>query len=763
MCQTGCPPAATEETLVFGQDGEIDASGVGIDPELILARPCPIGMLNGSWLVEVLPRIPFVFPPEVRGPMRIEVGPSSLRCSGDIYTHRPVFPTFPAATAAVPQPLPVPPVSVGQPGFGLINPADAGSAADDEIGAGLAADDDVILPGPRPWYPSFPRTQYSWYFRSNGATYANGILTVAIVRHLWNRATQEFVSTDTGQLVLRCRRSVVAFPLHPQQMQGTLRIGGTTSPVRATKTSDLFRGCQVEVDAMANRAFPASATIGSGAVATFRSIYATAGWDLRVTTDEISIPDDASLTNAELATLLNGHRQPFTGEDWRLWLLVGSAQGSLFGIMFDDDSVPREGAAGFADATLGNDAVIAASARNQPLNNVPAAFLRTLVHEAGHAFNLFHPKHDVHAPGIGIEIMNQTGDVIGFATAANPYPGNAAFTFSEHDRLSLIHSPDPQVRPGWKNFGWGHGSLSAGLPTPVDVAGLSAATTEEDITLILRAPQQAFVGEYVTAEVVVTNTGDQPRQVTGLLTLAEGDLVFLRTSPQGEFDHVLDIAIGCGPRPMVLLDPGESISNHVQVFFTNQGVTFDTPGRHTLVARLEADPLTTIYSAPVTLDIRTPASDVEVDISGKTLTPGVGRALALGDFADDEAARDILTDLAESHTDTDTGAASALVMANSLSRPFTDFTTDTTREPVTSESQRFLDLAVSGRSAGRAVELAVTVASPTEKDAPVVADTLARLHAGTADRGGEAGGEPSEADMARAEVVAENFARARAR
>jgi hypothetical protein len=265
-------------------------------------------------------------------------------------------------------------------------------------------------------------------------------------------------------------------------------------------------------------------------VATLRSVYASAGWDVQVTTDEIAIPNDASLTNAELATLLAGHRQPFTGQDWRLWLMIGSAQGGLFGIMFDDDSVPREGAAGFADATLSNDVVIAAAARNQPLNNVPAAFLRTLVHEAGHAFNLFHPKHDVHAPGIGIEIMNQTGDVIGFATAANPYPGNAAFVFSEHDRLSLVHSPDPQVRPGWKNFGWGHGSLSAGLPTPVDVAGLNGDSADEGLTLTVRAPQQAFVGEYVTAEVSVTNTGEQARQVTGLLTLAEGDLVFLRTS-----------------------------------------------------------------------------------------------------------------------------------------------------------------------------------------------------------------------------------------
>ena len=517
---------------------------------------------------------------------------------------------------------------------------------------------------------------------------------------------------------------------------------------------------------MVNRHFPVSATIGSGAIATFRSIYATAGWDVTVVPDEIKIPDDPSLTNAELETLLAGHRQPFTGENWRLWLLVGSSQGDFFGIMFDDDTVPREGAAGFADARLGNDTVIAAAARNQPLNNVPAAFLRTLVHEAGHAFNLFHPKQDVHrsVDPIGIEIMNQTGDVIGFATAANPYPNNAAFVFSEHDRLSLVHSPDPQVRPGWKNFGWGHGSLSAGLPVPVDVAGLAVPGGDEGLTLSVRMPQQAFVGEYITAEVVLTNTGDQPRHVTGLLTLAEGDLVFLRTSPRGELDHILDVAVACGPRPMVLLNPGESVTSHVQVFFTTQGVTFDTPGRHTVVAQLDTDPVTTVYSTPVTVDIRTPASETELDISGKTLSSGVGRALALGDFAKDDAARAILTHLAESHADTDTGAASALVMANSLARSFTDFTGDTTRAADPPESERFLDLAVSGRSVQRAMELAVTVASPTEKDAPVVADTLARIRQGaTGTASGKGARTARKGDVAAAERLAEDFASLRAR
>ena len=129
-----------------------------------------------------------------------------------------------------------------------VNPLDPVASSDPDADAGAdaapadEADDLVVFPLPPPWYPSFPKSQYSWYFRSNGATYANGTLTVQIVRHLWNRATQEFVSTDRGTLVLTCQRSLVAIPLRPQAMQGTLTIGGTVSTIKATKTSTLLPG-----------------------------------------------------------------------------------------------------------------------------------------------------------------------------------------------------------------------------------------------------------------------------------------------------------------------------------------------------------------------------------------------------------------------------------------------------------------------------------------------------------------------------------------
>lgn len=747
-CGHGAQAAHDSAPLEFDADGELILPDPVIRPEM-LTRACPIGTLDGSWLLELERRT--VFGPEVRGAMRIEVGASSLRVSGDMYSRR----VFPPVLTEVERPLPFPlPEPRPQP-FGGDAEADGAEPDPGEDDAPVLSE---LTAFNLRWYPAFPASQYTWYFRSNGATYSGGTLTVQIVRHLWNRTTQEFVSTDTGTLTLRCRRPLVvtatsALLGSSQRMTGTLSIGGTVTNVTASKTSPMYRGCRIEVDAMVNRAFPASATIGSGAAASVRSVYASAGWDVTVVTDEINVPEDAALTNAELATLMTGHRQAVAGDGWRLWLFVGSAQGGLFGIMFDDDTVPREGAAGFADVRLGNESFIAAGARGRPLDEVPAAFLRTLVHEAGHAFNLWHPKHDVHNPGIGTEIMNQTGDVMGFATSANPYPGNASFLFSDHDRTSLIHSPDPQVRPGWKNFGWGHGDLSAGLPAPVDAAGLWGDQGDDGLELTVAMPAQAFVGEYVTAEVVLTNVSDQARTVTTLINLSEGDLVFLHTPPDHSLQHLVDVAIGCGPRPMTVLQPGESIRNHVQVFFTNQGVTFTEPGRHTVAAQLEVDPVTTVRSAPVTVDVRGPASDAEVDISAKTLTPGVGRAIALGDFATDASARAVLTDLAEQHSDTDTGAAGALVLANALARSFSDFRTRDVRKAAPDDAAHFLELALQGRSAERVAALAVTVASPTEKQAPVVADTIAALKARAKGGARSAAGK----DVAEAERIAADF------
>ncbi|WP_374456062.1 hypothetical protein [Nocardioides sp.] len=699
---------------------------------IALRRPCSTSRLNGSWLLQIRPLVA-AFPfSEVRGPMRIEVGPSSLRISGDVYVRR----------SGLVGPVVTQPFVPVRPGGDEDLPDDA--AADD---GGEAEDPGGIVSPTIRWYPQLPKNEYSWYFRSTGVTYSGGTLSFSFVRHLWDRTTQEFVSTDTGRMTLRCEQPLIESIFRPVTMQGTATIGSRRYVLTATKTSTFYRGCRVEVDAMTGRRWPVSALTAGGVTSTFQNVYASAGWDTPTTLDEVGVPDDTSLTNAELQTLLSTHRGAATGDQWRLWLLVGSTQGTLFGIMFDEDAVPREGAVGFADATLGSGSNIEAVARNRPLDEVPAAFLRTLVHEAGHAFNLFHPKHDVHVPGIGTEIMNQTGDVMGFATAANPYPGNATFGFSQHDRMSLIHSPDPQVRPGWKGFGWGHGSLSSGLPQPTDAEGLVNQDDATGLALELRLPDEVYVGEYVVAELVLTNTGDEAREVSTRLNLAEGDLRLLHALPGGDVEQVRDVVLACGPPQTAVLNPGESITSRLQVFFTSEGVTFDVPGRHVVRAEFDALGWAAVRSPRVAVQVRMAGTDEERDVSVATLEPGVGVAFALGDFGRDEAAKARLVTVAEAQPESDTGGAAALVLANALARDHTDYRSGDTREADASEAKRFLDLAAQGRTAEELLALATTVPSPVERGAPVVADALARAKRAR----------KPKADLARAEELAADF------
>ena len=633
----GC--GAEELNLEFDEFGT--PVGPVLQPEVTLPLPfraCSLNSLNGSWLLELTPDTPFGFPLQnIRGPMRIEASAARTRVSGDVYVQR------------------------------LINPPIAAAALQSPIGAGVRIK--------RNWYPSFPQSQYRWYFRSQGVTYSGGVLSFPFERRLWDAATQEFAGTDSGRMRLTCRATKFKPPWAPQptiRMTGTATIGGRPYRVTATKTSPFHRGCRVEVDVMTGRQWPATAPgCGGGQTFTFTGVYRDAGMDFIASVNQINVPTDPVLTTAELHTLLATHQTAVAAGNvsWRLWLLVGSRdQVGNFGVMFDQIAPHRQGAVGFADPTLPNNPVIEASARGQALGNVPLAFLRTLIHEAGHAFNLFHPKHDVHMPPVGTEIMNQTGDVIGFATAANPYPCTATMGFDDHSGTSLTHSPDPQVKPGWKEFGWGHSTTFAGVGEPTDAGGLHGADDEHPgLSLELTLPAQIQRGEFVYATVTLTNSGDEPRNVNAALNLAEGDLWLSLVTPAGELVDVRDVVLACGPARLAELAPGEQLASRVALLYTSTGVTFDQPGTYTLHAEYNAGevPGEIVRSEPAQVVVRPAASEPERELERLTTGDDVGLAFALGDYGAAPEAREKLERVMDEFAHTDTGAASALVIANS--------------------------------------------------------------------------------------------------
>jgi hypothetical protein len=553
-----------------------------------------------------------------------------------------------------------------------------------------------------------------------------------------------------------------ALPQPTLRLTGMAQIGGEAYDVVATKTSPFYRGCAVEVDVMTNRTFPLSATTVDGTAISFASIYRTAGMDCAVTVDQNNLLDDPQLSTVELQTALATNRRPAINLDaWRLWLLVGSRQGDLFGLMFDDIEPFREGTAGFFDPMLGNSSFISPDARNKRLGEVAEAFLRTLVHEAGHAFNLFHPKHDVHNVPVGTTIMNQTGDVMGFATEVSPYPGNITFAFDEHNRTSLIHSPDPQVAPGWKRFGWGHGSLSGGIAEPVDAAGFLHTEAEQfDLTLELTVPENIFRGQFVTAKFVVTNKGQEPRIITSAINLSQGDLRLLLKPPTEELSDVRDVIVACGDRPLVKLEPGESLTGNGQIFYTNVGFTFRQTGRHFVSAELDLGDGSggVARSGPVAVVVRAPQTPEEEEIARLSMNPGVGRAFAFGDYGMDDDARARLEELAGRFPYTETGAAAALTLANSHNRGLRDlYSGRMLRESDTEAAwARFKDC-VEGctrQDARKLVQLVTAVAAPTEANAPVLEMADAYLSQPAAAAAGDTTAKPARAPRGRKRAAA---------
>lgn len=673
----------------------------------------PVGDLNGSWYLQITPDGPHEWA-EIRGPLRIEVSPPRLRVSADIYVNRT-------------------PPPVGTP-LEILSP---------------------IPPSPLTiegnWYPQFPFEQYAWYLRSTSAVYASGVLTINFDCRFWDAFVlakpheREFLPPgdrlQTGVLILDCPASAAGFT-HPRlpnaptaRVSGRMQIGETLYQVVATKSSPYYRGCAVVVDTMENRSFPLDAKTCQGVTLDYTRIYReSAGFDIALTLRDTPLPESPDLTTVELEAALDSRRQPAVGAEnqWLIWMLIGSRQGGLFGIMFDDSPPFREGVAGFYDSRFFNDVRMTPASQGKKLGEIPEAFLRTLVHETGHAFNLFHPKHDVHPVPLGVTLMNQTGDVMGFAGPQNLFPCCIAFSFDDHNRGSLIHSPDPQIAPGWKRFGWGHGSLSSGVSEPMDALGQTRRVSlADDLTLLLEIPATVFRGEFVAAKFTLTNIGSRPHEVSTALNLSQGDLRLLVTPPGkvGVFD-ARDVTVGCGDRETVRLKKGESITGTGQIFYTNFGHTFRQLGRYYVSAEMHVGDTagTLVRSHPVAVVVRAPINEDEQKIALLTIDGDkgvqIGRAFAMGDFGTDEETRQYLQTLASDFGQTDTGRAAAFVLSNSLARPVRDLRTpDGELRPAepTAALDYFTTAADTLRhDPSRIATLAVAVAAPTEAMAPVL-------------------------------------------
>jgi hypothetical protein len=104
-----------------------------------------------------------------------------------------------------------------------------------------------------------------------------------------------------------------------------------------------------------------------------------------------------------------------------------------------------------------------------------------------------------------------------------------------------------------------------------------------------------------------------------------------------------------------------------------------------------------------------------------TTDDDVGLAFALGDYGAAPEAFEKLNGIMERFGETDTGGASALVIANSAGRAHRDVRADSeTRSRDDKLVDRALEVAVKDRPAEKLASLAAAVVSPVEPQAPVL-------------------------------------------
>jgi hypothetical protein len=677
----------------------------------------PLAELNGSWYLQITPMGPHEFV-EIRGPLRIEVAPPLLRVSGDIYVNT------------------TPPPS-GQP-FEVLPPVPPSPLV---IGTN--------------WYPQLPFDEYTWYLRSTTVIYANGVLTVKFERRIWDRFIagmqpheREFLPPDNqgGMLILNCpATSQFAHPRLPNsptlRLTGTMQIGDTRYWVAATKSSPFYRGCSVLVDIMERGDFVLDkASCEETKLDYVRTFRDEAGMDIAMKIRDVPLRETLNVTIPELNVALENNRSQVFGANirWVVWMLIGSHRNDPFGIMFDQSPPHREGLAAFWDKRFIDE--LTPDEAQKKAGEVATKLLRTLIHESGHVFNLQHPKDDVHVVPIGVTLMNQTSDIRRFLAQREPFPCKAAFLFEEHNRTSLIHSPDPQVAPGWKHFGWGHDNLFKGAlepPNALGIAGSSSnavSSTTEDLVLSLDIPSGLFRGEFVAVRFTLHNGTNVNRRVPASLDLVQGDLRLIVTPPGNiGTSNVRDVVIGCNERKMRDLGPGETLDGVTQIFYTNVGHTFRHVGRYYVSAELSMGDAnqTTLVSPKYVVMVRSPLKDFEQKIADLTIDGpagiNVGKAFAMGDFGKDKKARANLRILATKFIKTNTGQAAALLLANAFSRPIRDIRTEHSeiRKAIPEIATRYFDKAahsLKDEPVNIAV-LAAAMASPIEEESPILDST----------------------------------------
>ncbi|MCB1811443.1 MAG: hypothetical protein KDK04_06940 [Candidatus Competibacteraceae bacterium] len=282
-------------------------------------------------------------------------------------------------------------------------------------------------------------------------------------------------------------------------------------------------------------------------------------------------------------------------------------------------------------------------------------FLRTIVHELGHALNLAHawlvgrpdttsfmmyPQRYPHGSTYGERVRNYWRDF--------------NYLFDPEEVFHFRHGFYHEIIPG--------GRLEFMQWTPSSVfRDPTAGGTRANIALDIKATKDRFrFTEPVTVEVSIKNHSAQEQPI-GRLSPSYGDTKFIIRKPNGAIDEYRPPLLKCEWTKQTL--DASSIRKHVtSLAVGHNGFVFDAPGRYEVTASIP-DPSSgvLVIAKPVSIWINYPTRDDE-DVASRVFNRESALFLYLGGGEHLSSGRDGLADAMERHPEHPFSAHANLVL-----------------------------------------------------------------------------------------------------
>jgi hypothetical protein len=466
------------------------------------------------------------------------------------------------------------------------------------------------------------------------------------------------------------------------------------------KVSDLFRTIDLEIDRITGTKLPRrfqTQTMADRPLdlpdldLDIASAYQRAGIDMRIIADdEVFAPteagDDLKWDEGELHNAMEHHFSQWRdGSQWKLYLLIAThfrlyPEMLVTGVMYDNqyrdpgDAFPRQGGAAFFSSLtrLWADVPPAEFDRN---------YLRTCVHELGHALNLLH-SFDKDRPESASWMNYPWRYPYGYNLppdwdGSRDFWRGFRFEFDAEELRHLRHHALMEVIPG----GAAYGILGHDAPSPL----VTAAYSEDHapLTLQVRTRPERYLfhfAEPVTVEIKLKNHSKAAVTVPDMLSPEFGLLELLIRDPKGQVGAYRPLFRLDGEARMVELPPGGKLYESVFLAYGGDGFYFMEPGEYQIWAVYGAGGLR-LQSNALRIRVAYPRTTEDEEMALWAFGRDQGHVLYMRGGDHLQAGQDQLDEVTERFPDTNLSRYIQYCLGLGQARTFKDVVRGVAREP----------------------------------------------------------------------------------